>query len=98
MSQEVGCSFSEVNTSQLAASQHSVHDGCFLSCIMVSTEHIVLSFPLIRQEPIEVHKKFPIEAVLVCNASILFVFIWYVQKVVNLKDCLHEDDSISTFV
>jgi len=43
MSQEVGCPFSEVNTSQLAASHHSVHDGRFLSRIMVSTEHIVLS-------------------------------------------------------
>lgn len=43
MSQEVGCPFSEVNTSQLAASYHSVHDGCFLSRVMVSTEHIVVS-------------------------------------------------------
>lgn len=43
MSQEVGCPFSEVNTCQLATSHHSVHDGCFLSRIMVSTEHIVLS-------------------------------------------------------
>ena len=43
MGQEIGCPFSEVNTSQLAASHHSVHDGCFLGRIMVSTEHIVLS-------------------------------------------------------
>ena len=43
MNKEVGCPFSEVNTSQLAASHHSVHDGSFLSRIMVSTEHIVLS-------------------------------------------------------
>ncbi len=43
MSQEVGCPFSEVITSQLAASYHSVHDGSFLSRIMVPTEHIVVS-------------------------------------------------------
>jgi len=43
MSQEVGCPFSEVITSQLAASYHSVHDGSFFSRIMVSTEHIVVS-------------------------------------------------------
>ena len=35
MSQEVGCPFSEVNTSQLAASHYIVHDGSFLSRIMV---------------------------------------------------------------
>ena len=35
MNQDVGCPFSEVSTSQFAASHHGVHDGCFLSRIMI---------------------------------------------------------------
>ena len=43
VSQEVKGPFAEVNTRQFATSHHRIHDSRFFRCIVVSTEHIVLS-------------------------------------------------------
>ena len=43
VSQEVKGQFAEVNTRQFATFHHRIHDSRLFRCIVVSTEHIVLS-------------------------------------------------------